>query len=185
MSASNPAMPVTHRLFFDTMCLSHFARTDRLDVLHDLFIEHECWTTTVVRSELADGTATHPSLGQVLNLEWLRTASLDALADLRCFVKWTDRLGSVERGLGEASVFAAAELRNGTAITDDRDATKVARQYGAEVHGTVWLLAQACRSGKLTPVAAGNVIDALRGEGARLPCTGSEFPGFATRHGIL
>jgi predicted nucleic acid-binding protein len=131
------------------------------------------------------GMAMHPSLGQALALDWLRTASLDALDDLRCFVKWTDRLGSVDRGLGEASVLAAAELRGGVAITDDRDATKVARRYGAEIHGTIWLLALACRTGKLTPGAAGNIIDALRGEGARLPCTGTEFPAFGARHGIL
>jgi len=178
-------MHVAHRLFFDTMCISNFARTDRLDVLHDLLIERECWTTTVVRSELAAGMATYPSIGRALALDWLRTASLDALDDLRCFVKWTDRLGSQDRGLGEASVLAAAELRGGTAITDDRDATRVARRYGAEVHGTIWLLALTCQEGKLTPVAAGNIIDALRGEGARLPCTGSEFPAFAARHGIL
>jgi predicted nucleic acid-binding protein len=94
---------------------------------------------------------------------------MDTLDELRCFVKWMARLGSGQRDLGEASVFAAAELQHGTAITDDRDATRVARQYGADVHGTVWLLATACRLDKLTIVAAGNVIDALRAEGARLP----------------
>jgi predicted nucleic acid-binding protein len=172
-------------LFFDTMCLSDFARTDRLDVLHDLLIDRECWTTTVVRSELAAGEAAHPALGQALALEWLQVASLNAVDDLRCFVKWTERLGVGIRNLGEASVLAAAELRSGTAITDDREATLVARRYGAQVHGTIWLLAQSCRSGKLTTVAAGNIIDALRGEGARLPCTGVEFLTFATRHGLL
>jgi predicted nucleic acid-binding protein len=100
-------------------------------------------------------------------------------------VRWTGRLGSRGRDLGEASVLAVAELRRGIAITDDRDATKVARQYGADVHGTVWLLASACRSGKLTLVAAGNLIEALRAEGARLPCTGTEFETFARRHTLL
>jgi predicted nucleic acid-binding protein len=112
-------------------------------------------------------------------------ASLEALDDLRCFVRWTDRLGAQDRNLGEASVLAATELRAGTAITDDREATRVARRCGADVHGTIWLLAQSCRTGKLTIVAAGNIVDALRGEGARLPCTGTEFPAFATRHGLL
>jgi hypothetical protein len=40
------------------MCLSHFARADRLDVLRDLLVERECWTTTVVRSEPAVGAET-------------------------------------------------------------------------------------------------------------------------------
>jgi predicted nucleic acid-binding protein len=172
-------------LVFDTMCLSHFARADRLDVLRDLLVEHECWTTSVVRSELMAGATTHPAVREALALDWLQVAGLDALPELSCFVKWANRLGSGDRDLGEASVLATAELRGGTAITDDRDATVVARQYGADVHGTIWLLAAACRDGKLTLVAAGNVIDALRAEGARLPCTGGEFPQFAGRHGLL
>jgi predicted nucleic acid-binding protein len=167
------------------MFLSHFARADRLDVLRDLLVERQCWTTAVVRSELAAGAKQHPRLNGALTLGWVRVASLDALEDLSCFVKWADRLGSTDRDLGEASVLAAAELRDGIAITDDRDATKVARRHGAEVHGTVWLLASACWDGKLTPVAAGNLVDVLRAEGGRLPCTGSEFPAFAAKHGLL
>jgi predicted nucleic acid-binding protein len=142
----------TPPLFFDTMCLSHFARADRLDVLRDLLIEREPWTTTVVRSELAVGARIHTRLGQTLTLDWMRVASLDTLEELGCFVKWANRLGSQEMDLGEASVLAAAELQHGIAITDDRDATNVARRYGADVHGTIWLLAAACREGKLTLV---------------------------------
>lgn len=134
------------------MCLSHFARADRLDVLRDLLIEREPWTTTVVRSELAVGARIHTRLGQTLTLDWMRVASLDTLEELGCFVKWANRLGSQEMDLGEASVLAAAELQHGIAITDDRDATNVARRYGADVHGTIWLLAAACREGKLTLV---------------------------------
>jgi hypothetical protein len=36
----------------DAMCLSHFARADRLDVLRDLLVEKECWTTHVVLEEV-------------------------------------------------------------------------------------------------------------------------------------
>lgn len=167
------------------MCLSHFARADRLDVLRDLLVERACWTTTVVRSELAIGATHHPSIGQALAVDWMQVASLDELTDLSCFVKWATRLGSGRRDLGEASVLAAAELRSGIAVTDDREATKVARRYGAEVHGTVWLLAAACRDGKLTTVAAGSIVDVLHRQGARLGCTGTEFPDFAFRHGLL
>jgi hypothetical protein len=35
-------------LVFDTMCLSHFALAERLDVLRDLVVDSECWTTGVV-----------------------------------------------------------------------------------------------------------------------------------------
>jgi predicted nucleic acid-binding protein len=84
-----------------------------------------------------------------------------------------------------ASVFAAAEQLGATAITDDRKAAKVGRFYRLDVHGTIWLLAGACREGKLVPAAAGSLIDALRATGHRLPCTGAGFPGYARQHGLL
>src|SRR2546421_6486013 len=95
-----------------------------------------------------------------------------------------DRRSSASSG-GEASVFAAAELHGATAITDDREAVRVARTYGLDVHGTIWLLAGACRDSKLPEPAAGNLIDALRSTGMRLPCTGAEFPDYARRYGLL
>ena len=57
--------------------------------------------------------------------------------------------------------------------------------YSLDVHGTIWLLADACRDGKLSEPAAGNLVDALRATGLRLPCTGAEFPGFVRQHGLL
>jgi hypothetical protein len=48
---------------------------------------------------------------------------------------WVQRLGSRERDLGEASVPAAAEPCNATAIIDDREAVRVARADGAEIDG--------------------------------------------------
>lgn len=64
-------------LFFDTMCLSHFARADRLDVLRDLLVERQCWTTNVVRSELSIGARMYPRIQQTLALDWLQIASMD------------------------------------------------------------------------------------------------------------
>jgi len=124
---------MTPRLVFDTTCLSHFARADRL----------------------------------------------------RRFTVWTGRVGAGTRDLGEASVLAAAEELDAVALVDERDATRVGRAYGIEVHGTVWLLAQACRDGKVTEVGAGNLVDALSATGMRLPCTGAEFPRFVREHGLL
>jgi predicted nucleic acid-binding protein len=142
-------------------------------------------TTTVVLAELRQGTDRYPLLSDAANLEWMRVATLDTLAELSCFVKWAGRIGSQKRDLGEASVLAAAELREGIAITDDRDATVVARRHGAAVHGTIWLLAHACREEKLSRVGAGSIVDALRAAGARLPCTGNEFHAYAVKHGLL
>lgn len=172
-------------LVLDTTCLSHFARADRLDVLRGLLTDDECWTTRAVLQELSRGYGDYPALELVTEGDWLRVAQLDTLAEASLFAKWARNIGSSKRDLGEASVFAVAELRMGTAITDDRHAVEVARASGLDVHGTIWLLAVACRHGKLSEPAAGNLVEALRATGLRLPCTGAEFPGYARQHGLL
>jgi hypothetical protein len=40
---------------FDAMCLSHFARTERLNGLRGLLVDKECWTTRVVLEEVRRG----------------------------------------------------------------------------------------------------------------------------------
>lgn len=172
-------------LILDTMPLAHFARVDRLDVLRELLVSDECRTTYVVLDELRRGAPAYPALRAALDLEWVSPVQLDSVAELDCFAKWLERIGAGERNLGEASVFAVAELWRGTAITDDQSATRVARKYGLDVHGTVWLLARACRDGKLTVTAAGCLVDMLRGTGMRLPCTGPEFESWTRRYGLL
>lgn len=170
-------------LVFDAMCLNHFARAERLDVLRDVLAGTTCLTTHVVREEIRAGVQAHPLLETVLHSDWLGLARLDSLEEIKCFAKWVRRIGSSERDLGEASVFSAAELCSGIAITDDRHAVAVGRAHGLEVHGTVWLLARAIQDGKLTEVAAGSIVDALSATGMRLPCTGSTFGPYVRRNG--
>lgn len=178
-SASRPV------LVLDTMCLVHFARADRLDVLPEFVVDWECWTTSVVMAEIREGVAEHPQLSAALELDWIDIAQLDTLQEIKYFLKWAERVGAGERHVGEASVLAVAELRRGIALTDDAGARRVGQAHGIEVHGTIWLLANACQNGKLTEGAAGNLVEALRSVGARLPCTGSEFPQFVRFHGLL
>jgi hypothetical protein len=52
-------------LVLDATCLSHFARADRLDVLRDLLLGKDCWTTETVLAELNQGIADYPLLGNV------------------------------------------------------------------------------------------------------------------------
>jgi predicted nucleic acid-binding protein len=172
-------------LVFDATCLSHFARADRLDVLRDLLSADECWTTQVVLQELRKGYTEHPALELVTQGNWLSVAEFDTLPEASLFAEWARRIGAEDRDFGEASVFAFAELRSGIAITDDRRAVAIAQARGLEVHGTIWLLARACRDGKLSEPGAGSLIDALRGTSHRLPCTGAEFPAFARRFKLL
>ncbi|WP_182883571.1 MULTISPECIES: hypothetical protein [unclassified Microbispora] len=177
MSQTQPA-PV---FVFDAMCLNHFARAERLDVLRDLLAGITCLTTHVVREEIRAGVEDHPALQAVLDTDWLNIARLDSLEEISCFAKWVQRIGSSDRNLGEASVFSAAELARGIAITDDREAVRVGRAHGLEVHGTIWLLARAERDGKLNEVAAGNIVDALIATGMRLPCSGSTYGTYVRR----
>lgn len=177
-AASQPAVVL------DTTCLSHFARAERLDVLRDLLIGRDCWTTGVVLDELNRGVIAYPMLAEVAGQDWLDVARLDSPDEIMLFATWVRRIGSGERGLGEASVFTVAELHGAIAISDDRNAVRVARAYGVSVHGTIWVLAAACQSGKLSEHAAGNLVEALRSTGHRLPCTGAEFPEYVRRHGL-
>jgi predicted nucleic acid-binding protein len=131
------------------------------------------------------GIADYPLLRSVSGQEWLLVAGLDSVAEIRLYDTWLKRVGSAGRDQGEASVSAAAEHNGATAITDDRRAANVGRFYGLDVHGTVWLLAGACREGKLTAAGTGTLIDALRATGHRLPCTGAGFPEYAHQHRLL
>lgn len=176
---------VTTPMVLDATCLSHFARADRIDVLRDLLTDCQCWTTETVLEELDRGIVDYPLLAKVSAREWLHIARLDSVPEIRLYEKWLLRVSSQGRDEGEASVFAIAERHERTAITDDQTATRVARSYGLEVHGTIWLLARACGTGRLTESGAGSLVDALRGTGHRLPCTGAEFPAFARRYKLL
>ncbi|MFD9705359.1 hypothetical protein [Lentzea sp. NPDC059081] len=172
-------------LVLDTMCLSHFALIERLDVLGDLLSSRACWTTAIVKEEINRGTENYPLLRNALDLPWLQVKALDEIREILLFAKWSRAIGTTDRDHGEASVFAASELLDGIALTDDRQATKVARVNGLEVHGTIWLLAQLCRDGKLSEAATGNLIDMLRGSDMRLPCTGAGFGAYARSAGLL
>jgi len=177
--------PRKRAFVFDTMVLSAFAEADRLDVLGGMLVGDRCFITELVRDEIRRGSTTRPPLASVECAQWLEDSALATDAELIAYLRWTERIGSTDRDFGEASVFAFAEVRGATAITDDREATRVARTFGLEVHGTLWLIAGFCASGKLTEHAAGGLIDALRAVGLRLPCTGSRFPAWAHENGLM
>src|SRR5262249_10985449 len=126
------------RLVFDTMVLSAFAKSDRLDVLGSLLAGDTCYVTDIVRDEIRRGVPEHPRLSAVEDAEWLENGVLTSDAELINFLQWTERIGSTNRDLGEASVFAFADVHGATAMTDDRPATRVARTHGLDAHGSLW-----------------------------------------------
>lgn len=97
-------------LVFDTTILNHFALAERLDVLADLVMDRVCATTAVVLDELRRGAEEASELRNALDLDWMQVIALDQLDEIRCFAKWVRRIGADQRDMGEASVFAAAEL---------------------------------------------------------------------------
>ncbi|ATE52601.1 hypothetical protein [Actinosynnema pretiosum] len=181
---------LSERFVLDATILNHMARIDRLDVLSELLASDECFTTLVVLDELRAGEKFCPELGQVPQQTWLKTSLSSAMvADddyISAMRKWESRIGASMRNRGECSVFALAELLPAVAITDDSQATRVARASGLEdVHGTVWLLSRACRLGKTTVRQVEIMVDALEGAGMRLPCTGASYEAYAQKHGLL
>lgn len=172
-------------LVFDSSVLSAFAEAEYLDVLGSYLSAQSCYVTDVVRAEIHIGSLTRPELAAIERAEWLGRGELSTDADLLAFARWATLIGSGTHDLGEASVFAYAETHGAISVIDDRPATKVARTHGLDVHGSLWLIGGFCRDGKLTEYAASRMIDGLRGVGARLPCTGNEFPTWARQHGLI
>jgi predicted nucleic acid-binding protein len=170
---------------FDSSALCHAALADRLDVLGDLVSPHTCLTTLAVLDEFSRGCDRHPKLADVARAAWLSEVRVDGLADLRHVLAWGRRLGAGERHRGEVTVLAYAEAHQATAIIDDDRPRRLAQQAGVTAHGTLWIIASACRQERLTWEAAGGFIDALRATGARFPCDGRGFLAWSQRNGLL
>jgi hypothetical protein len=116
-----------------------------------------------------------------------RADRLDVLRDLlvgrRC---WTTEivLAELNRGVADYPLLGHVSGQEWL-LNDALDSIAGIRLYDTDVHGTIWLLAGACRQGKLTPGGAGALIDALRSTGHRLPCPGAGFASYARQHGLL
>ena len=177
--------PLRRGLVFDSSVLSAFAEAGYLDMLGHYLAEDDCYATDVVRDELRTGSLQRPGLEAIECAEWLRRGELSTDAELLMFARWATLIGSGTHDLGEASVFAFAEVNGYLSVIDDRPATKVGRAHGLDVHGSLWLIGGFCRADKLTEHAASRMVDALRGVGARLPCTGNEFSHWARQQGLL
>lgn len=173
-------------LVFDTSVLYHAALAERLDVLGSLVARRRCVTTRVVLEELARRGVEQdePRLRAVSDEPWLDEVRVDGHAEIQHLLTWMDRLGAGDRDLGEATVLGFTAASGAVAVIDDDRARRRGRQAGLRVHGTLWLLADACRGELIAPGAAAGYVDAVRATGARLPCRGADFPNWARRHGL-
>ncbi|MFJ9557759.1 hypothetical protein ACIRPH_28445 [Nocardiopsis sp. NPDC101807] len=177
-----PAVPVP--LLFDASPLLHAAKADRLDVLGDLVSGSSCLTTQAVIDEVG---RRHPGArSEVVAAAWLTVVPTDSLMFLVAYGEWSARMGlDDDHNIGETTLCAYAELHGGVLVLDDKNARKVATQYGLSVRGTVGLIADACGRGDCTVTGASVLVDDLHESGMRLPFPKGGFEQWAREKKLL
>jgi predicted nucleic acid-binding protein len=173
-------------LVFDNTVPSHFARAGRLEVLRDLTAAYDCVTPSQVVSELLDGVVKYPALAKAVALEWVETVELVELDEVIAFARYKAELGGGDAtNNGEAAVLGWVSVHGGVGIVDEQAATELADRDNLQVHGTLWLIANAVRSGELERVDAERMVDDLASSDMRLPVDGSGFFAWAYTEGLL
>lgn len=173
-------------LVFDNTPLSHFARAGALPVLEDITTAFRCVAPAEVVQELVRGIPIHPALASAVSLPWVDIVELTEIEEIVAFARYKAELGGgTERNNGEAAVLAWASIHGGTVIIDERAGTRAARRDHIEVHGTLWLITNAMRAGKLPEAEAVSMIDQLAATDMALPVDGAGFLAWAYEEGLL
>jgi predicted nucleic acid-binding protein len=171
-------------LVFDNTVLSHFARAGQLAALQSLVASHRCVTPAEVIRELLAGVSEHPALAKAVNLSWVEVVELVEIEEVIAFARYKAEFGGgAERNNGEAAVLAWVFVHGGVAIVDERPATRAAK--GLQIHGTLWLVTNGVREGKLSREAAEAMVDDLGATGMKLPVDGAGFFAWAYTEGLL
>lgn len=171
-------------LVFDTSCLSCFARAKRLDTLDTLTDGLRRVTTRAVLDELDRGTRDYPALGRVEALDWLSVERVDELEVLEIFAYYMSVLGGGGRNIGEAATLAWAEHHQAIALLDDQTAVNAAKKRHVTVRRTLSLVAEGINRKLLAETEAETLIEELIHGGARFPCDGARFLGWARGKGL-
>jgi predicted nucleic acid-binding protein len=164
-------------LVWDTSCLLHAIRADRLDVLVDCARGHPDGPWRHVTPQAVVDELARYRVGAA-DLPGFEVVHVDGLDDLLTLVKWVENLSSGPHNRGEAAVCAWAERYQAVAMLDDRAARQAARDAGVQVHGSLWLIRSAVLRGRLTVAAATGLADALLADGARYPFQAGGFAGW-------
>jgi predicted nucleic acid-binding protein len=173
-------------LVFDNTPLSHFARAGALPVLENITAAFQRIAPAEVIQELIRGISMHPTLAAAVSLPWMNIVELTAVPEIVAFARYKAELGGgVERNNGEAAVLAWASVHGGTVIIDERAGTRAARRDNIKVHGTLWFVTNAIRSGKLSEAEAITIIDQLAATDMALPTDGAGFLAWAHTEGLL
>jgi predicted nucleic acid-binding protein len=135
-ATSNPSPQV-----LDSTVLSNFASTDSVWVLDETL--HQPTTVPVVQSELARGVDVYPFLSAFESPE---TSPIPILSPSGLAEVLTDQF-QPQLDPGEAQVVAIAEVREGTAVTDDGDGRAAVDPLNASLTGSIGVLATAVERG--------------------------------------
>lgn len=173
-------------LVLDNTPLSHFARVGALPVLENITASFQCVVPSEVIQEIIRGVPARPALAAAVSLSWITIVELREVTEVVAFARYKAELGGgIDRNNGEAAVLAWANVHGGTVVIDERAGTRAARRDNIEVHGTLWLVTNAIRSGKLSEYEAITIIDQLAATDMALPTDGAGFLEWAHREGLL
>ena len=146
-------------VYFDTVTLSNFALSGRLDLLVDRY-GRRSRVTEAVRDEVLEGVVAGYRDLMVVE-EALEDGRLGSAASL----------AGAERGIygellrflapGDASCIACAKIRGGVVATDDRAARDACSDRDVLVTGTIGILKACARDGALTLDAADAVLQSM------------------------
>ena len=139
--------PPRNATVLNTTVLSNFAQVDRVELLLNL---PRLVTVAAVRTELEEGTETHPYLEHALAV----------LGEEIPVLTPSSPTEAVEEKLlqtldpGEAQALAIAAVADGTIITDDGDARTTAKQRDVGVTGSIGLLVRFVEDGHISAATA-------------------------------
>jgi predicted nucleic acid-binding protein len=177
---------VVNTLVFDNTVLSHFARANQLGSMEKLTKGFRCVMPAEVSRELISGIGQHPALSRVVGAPWLEIVELTGLAEIVAFARYKGEFGGgPDRNNGEAAVLAWVSVNGGSAVIDERVATRAAQRDGIPVHGSLWVVVNAIRMGIIDRPAAERLVDNLVATDMRLPTDGAGLFGWAYEIGLL
>jgi predicted nucleic acid-binding protein len=146
--------PTGPRLVVDTSPLVVLSKVGRVDLLRDVA------GTLVVASAVADeiraGPPNDPARVALESGRFGKPITVDLLPTV---VEWG-------LGAGESAVLSLAAISSAVAVMDDREARRAAHALGVPVVGTLGIVLQAARDGRVESPAT--LVQALRDVGLRL-----------------
>ena len=140
--------------FFDTVALSNFLLSDAMFILERRY-GRSAVITWQVYDELSAGFAGYPGLKRVdgmIDAGMLKRTPLEK-KEIGVYLGLVGHLGK-----GESSCIAAAKVRSGIVVTDDRAARTMCRQLGIPVTGTIGMLKAPVTSGQVSLAAADSYL---------------------------